>query len=79
MATEISLTVGCFYEGSPVPIGTVASALGITVNDLVVRVREEERSGTAEYRLVTRSIAPGTGRLVRGPASMAFVPSWVEA
>lgn len=71
--TEISETVGCFYEGNPVPIGTIATALGISVNELVIRVSEERRAGTAQYRLVIRRIVPGLATLAKGPASMAFV------
>jgi hypothetical protein len=76
MTTEISETVGCFYEGNPVPIRTIANALGLSLDTLIARVREEEQAGTAKYRLQIRRILPGTGTLAKGPDSIVFVPDW---
>jgi len=78
MATEISETVGCFYEGNPVPIRTIANALGLSLDELIARVRAEEREGTAQYRLQIRRILPGTGTLAKGPDAMVFVPEWAS-
>jgi len=75
-ANDLTLTVESFYEGKPVPFATIATAMELSVNDLVKVVRKHEGQDPG-YRVVTRSIGPG-GMLLRGPASMHFVPAWVE-
>ena len=62
--TDLALTVGCFYEGSPVSLGTVADAMGVTVGRVCSLLRSE--TGVRVVR----------DWRVKGPASIRLVPAW---
>ena len=65
--SELAITVGCFYEGTPVSFGVVADAMGVTVGALCTLLRAE------------RGVRVVRDWKVRGPASMRLVPEWAVA
>lgn len=71
MNENIDLTVGCCYEGSPVPFTQVMQYAQCTADDITRAVKD------GVIKIIRRSIGPG-GQLLRGTASLFLVPTWVE-
>lgn len=71
MSDKVDLTVGCCYEGFPVPFSRVMEYTPCTADDVTRAVRE------GRARFVRRVVGPG-GQLLHGTSSLFLVPSWAD-
>ena len=66
-------TVGCCYEGSPVPFALVQQYAGCTADEITAAVK------AGAVKLVHKVGRDAWGRLLTGKASLFLVPEFVSA